>query len=75
MKCGDRRRASAVLPPRAGALPDLDLFAILMGRSGGPVRSREILAEIERSGYAVLHQRVTVPPRRRAAGVIRALAA
>jgi len=35
----------------------------------------EILAEIERSGYAVLHQRVTVPPRRRAAGVIRALAA
>jgi 15-cis-phytoene synthase len=35
----------------------------------------EILAEIERSRYAVLHQRVTVPPRRRAAGVIRALAA
>jgi phytoene synthase len=35
----------------------------------------EILAEIERSGYAVLHQRVTVPTRRRAAGVIRALAA
>ena len=32
-----------------------------------------ILDEIERSGYAVLHRRVAVPPRRRAAGVARAL--
>jgi phytoene synthase len=34
-----------------------------------------ILAEIERAGYSVLHQRVAVPPHRRAAGVIRALTA
>jgi len=32
-----------------------------------------ILDEIERSGYAVLHRRVAVPPRRRATGVARAL--
>ena len=32
-----------------------------------------ILDEIERDGYHVLHRRVAVPPRRRAAGVIRAL--
>ena len=38
--------AEAALPPRDGSLPDLDLFAILMGRSGGPVRSRDVLAEV-----------------------------
>jgi phytoene synthase len=32
-----------------------------------------ILDEIEREAYHVLHRRVAVPPRRRAAGVIRAL--
>ena len=32
------------------------------------------LDEIERAGYDVLHRRVVVPPHRRAAGVIRALA-
>ena len=38
--------AEAVLPPRDGSLPDLDLFAILLGRSGGPISSRDILAEL-----------------------------
>ena len=35
---------------------------------------RGILDEIERAGYSVLHRRVVVPRRRRAAGVLRALA-
>ena len=34
----------------------------------------EILDEIERAGYAVLHRRVAVPRHRRAVGVLRALA-
>ncbi len=34
---------------------------------------RGILDEIERAGYSVLHRRVAVPPRRRAAGVVHAL--
>ena len=38
--------AEAALPPRDGSLPDLDLFAILLGRPGGPARSREVLAEL-----------------------------
>jgi NADH-quinone oxidoreductase subunit G len=43
---GRLQHAEAALPPRDGSLPDLDIFAILMGRAGGPVRSRDILAEI-----------------------------
>jgi NADH-quinone oxidoreductase subunit G len=43
---GRLQYAEATLPPRDGSLPDLDIFAILMGRSGGPVRSRDILAEL-----------------------------
>ena len=43
---GRLQYAEAALPPRDGALPDLDLFAILLGRPGGPVRSREVLAEL-----------------------------
>ncbi len=39
--------AGAVLPPRPGSLPDLDLIAILMERAEqGPIRSREILSEL-----------------------------
>jgi len=38
--------AEAALPPRDGSLPDLDLLAILLGRSGGPIDSRDILAEL-----------------------------
>ncbi len=38
--------AEASLPPRDGSLPDLDIFGILMGRAGGPVRSRDVLAEL-----------------------------
>src|SRR5205807_1715667 len=39
---GRLQYAEAALPPRDGSLPDLDLFAILLGRpGGGPVRSRE----------------------------------
>jgi NADH-quinone oxidoreductase subunit G len=43
---GRLQYAEASLPPRDGSLPDLDIFAILMGRSGGPVRSRDVLAEL-----------------------------
>jgi len=43
---GRLQYAEASLPPRDGSLPDLDIFAILMGRSGGPVRSKDVLAEL-----------------------------
>ena len=43
---GRLQYSSAALPPRDGSLPDLDIFAVLMGRSGGPVHSREVLAEL-----------------------------
>ncbi|WP_435005847.1 molybdopterin-dependent oxidoreductase [Tundrisphaera lichenicola] len=43
---GRLQYAEASLPPRDGALPDLDIFAVLMGRAGGPVRSRDVLAEL-----------------------------
>jgi len=39
--------AEAALPPRDGSLPDLDLFAILLGRGGEPIRSRAVLAELK----------------------------
>ena len=38
--------SEAALPPRDGSLPDLDLLAILLDRSGGPVKSSEVLAEM-----------------------------
>ncbi|AMV39573.1 molybdopterin-dependent oxidoreductase [Planctomyces sp. SH-PL62] len=38
--------AEASLPPRDGSLPDLDLFAILLDRPGGPARSGDVLAEL-----------------------------
>jgi len=43
---GRLQYAEAALPPRDGSLPDLDLFAILAGRPGGPVHSREVLVEL-----------------------------
>jgi NADH-quinone oxidoreductase subunit G len=43
---GRLQYAEAALPPRDGSLPDLDLFAILLGRGAGPIPSREILAEL-----------------------------
>jgi predicted molibdopterin-dependent oxidoreductase YjgC len=43
---GRLQYAEAALPPREGSLPDLDIFAILLVRSRGPIRSREILAEL-----------------------------
>ncbi len=43
---GRLQYAEASLPPRDGSLPDLDIFAVLMGRAGGPARSRDILAEV-----------------------------
>jgi NADH-quinone oxidoreductase subunit G len=43
---GRLQYSEAALPPRDGSLPDLDLFAILLGRSRGPIRSREILTEL-----------------------------
>jgi NADH-quinone oxidoreductase subunit G len=45
---GRLQYSEAALPPRDGALPDLDLFAILLRRPGGPVRSAEVLAEMAR---------------------------
>jgi predicted molibdopterin-dependent oxidoreductase YjgC len=46
---GRLQYAEAGLPPRDGSLPDLDIFAILMGRSGGPVRSRDVLRDLAES--------------------------
>ncbi|WP_406696086.1 molybdopterin-dependent oxidoreductase [Singulisphaera sp. Ch08] len=43
---GRLQYAEASLPPRDGSLPDLDLLAILIGRSTGPADSRDILAEL-----------------------------
>ena len=41
--------SSAALPPRDGALPDLDVFAILLGRAAAPIRSGDVLAELARA--------------------------
>ncbi len=43
---GRLQYAEAALPPRDGSLPDLDIFAIMMGRAGGPVRSKDVMAEL-----------------------------
>jgi NADH-quinone oxidoreductase subunit G len=43
---GRLQYAEAALPPRDGSLPDLDLFAILLGRGTGPISSRQVLAEL-----------------------------
>jgi NADH-quinone oxidoreductase subunit G len=43
---GRLQYSEAALPPREGSLPDLELFAILLNRAGGPVRSGEVLAEL-----------------------------
>jgi NADH-quinone oxidoreductase subunit G len=43
---GRLQYAEAALPPRDGALPDLDLFGILLGRGAGPISSRQVLAEL-----------------------------
>src|SRR4029453_9690604 len=43
---GRLQYSEASLPPRDGSLPDLDILAILMGRAGGPARSRDVLAEL-----------------------------
>jgi NADH-quinone oxidoreductase subunit G len=46
---GRLQYAEAALPPRDGSLPDLDLLAVLLGRSRGPIDSREILAEVAKT--------------------------
>jgi NADH-quinone oxidoreductase subunit G len=38
--------SAAALPPRDGSLPDLDVFAILLGRGAAPIRSFDVLAEL-----------------------------
>jgi NADH-quinone oxidoreductase subunit G len=43
---GRLQYAEASLPPREGSLPDLDLFAILLGRGAGPISSHQVLAEL-----------------------------
>jgi NADH-quinone oxidoreductase subunit G len=43
---GRLQYSEAALPPRDGSLADLDLLAILLDRTGGPVRSSEVLAEL-----------------------------
>jgi NADH-quinone oxidoreductase subunit G len=49
---GRLQYAGASLPPRDGSLPDLDLFAILLNRPGGPVNSGEVLAELAEAAPA-----------------------
>jgi NADH-quinone oxidoreductase subunit G len=47
---GRLQYSEAALPPRDGALPDLDLLAILLNRpGGGPVDSSTVLAELAES--------------------------
>ncbi len=47
---GRLQYSEAALPPRDGALPDLDIFAILAQRpGGGPVRSGDVLAELAKA--------------------------
>jgi NADH-quinone oxidoreductase subunit G len=43
---GRLQYSGAALPPRDGSLPDLDLLSILIGRGAGPIRSRDVLAEL-----------------------------
>ena len=43
---GRLQYSGAALPPRDGSLPDLDVFAILLHRPGGPVNSSEVLSEL-----------------------------
>ena len=43
---GRLQYSGAALPPRDGSLPDLDVFAILLDRPGGPVNSGEVLSEL-----------------------------
>ena len=38
--------SEASLPPREGALPDLDLFAILLNQGAGPINSSTVLAQL-----------------------------
>ncbi len=42
---GRLQYSAAALPPRDGSLPDLDVFAILLGRGAAPIRSGDVLAE------------------------------
>jgi len=49
---GRMQYAGAALPPRDGSLPDLDLFAVLLDRPGGPARSSEVLAELAEAAPA-----------------------
>ncbi len=43
---GRLQYSEAALPPRDGSLPDLDIFAILLGRMPAPVSSRDVLKEL-----------------------------
>ncbi len=43
---GRLQYSEAALAPRDGSLPDLDVFAILLGRDPAPIRSRDVLAEL-----------------------------
>jgi len=49
---GRLQYAGAALPPRDGSLPDLDLFAVLLDRPGGPARSSDVLAELAEAAPA-----------------------
>ena len=50
---GRLQYAEAALPPRDGALPDLDVFAVLLGRGAGPLRSRDVLKRSRRDDPGV----------------------
>ncbi|MFO0890119.1 MAG: molybdopterin-dependent oxidoreductase [Isosphaeraceae bacterium] len=60
---GRLQYSEAALPPRDGALPDLDLLAILSQRPGGPARSGEVLAEVAETIPAFAAARGGVLPR------------
>ncbi|MGE3821499.1 MAG: 2Fe-2S iron-sulfur cluster-binding protein, partial [Isosphaeraceae bacterium] len=54
--------AEASLPPRDGALPDLDVFAILTGRGAGPVSSTDVLKDLARAVPAFASARDGIVP-------------
>ena len=63
---GRLQYAEAALPPRDGALPDLDLFAILLGRPGGPGPLARGPGRARRDGPRLRRRRRGRGPRRSA---------
>jgi len=60
---GRLQYSEAALPPRDGAMPDLDIFTILCGKGSGPVNSADVLAEAAETVPALAVVEGGKPPR------------